>query len=82
MNFISKSHLWYIIYFQKIQSGKQNQPNRGKIDISLSSARFSEARNSFCFLRTNKNREKYRIVEPHVNAHTIGIIEQICIGFI
>ena len=74
-----KSHLWCITFTQKVQSGEQNQQFEHKIEISLPRANFWIRENKKLFLGHSKGQQKMKIVEPHVNAHTIGIEEHVCI---
>ena len=56
-------------------SGNNVKYLTSKISRSLAKAKQLKARNEFYFLRCKKFVRKLKIVEPHMNAHTIGIIE-------
>ena len=77
--------IWYILIISTIWQQCEVVDNKisrsvSKTWIKTTAPRFLQARNSFYFLRYEKIRRKYKIVEPHMNAHTIGIEESVRIG--
>ena len=49
--------------------------------VNTTRTKFSPDRNRKRFLDIKKIDKFLKIVEPHMNAHTIGVIEKVCIGF-